>query len=183
MSMMRKIFKPGVGQRPARFTAAYFNATVAGYRGDLVVWDTTAPASQGSSGVLAGETLGANDFIFVKIADAAALVGNQAGIIEGPTIGYKDGATAITNDTIVIVQTWGVHENVWANATTPVATDMLNVGATTGEVTRAAAGTVAATAIADGAIVAIALKAATTDHVRGTVATEENVVAFVRCDF
>ena len=179
MTMMRKLFRPAAGQRHAAYVAAYVNGSTI-YRGDLVAWDTTAPASQGSSGVLAGQTLGANDFLFV--AAPPTTCGIQAGIVEGNYVSDRVQATALTNDTVIVIQTWGVHDNVWCDATGAAGSN-LTVAATTGESTLVAAWAKTVTNIADAALVGVVLTASATTHTRGTVATEEGCCAFVRCAF
>ena len=125
MSMARKLFRPGQGQVPARFAAFRLNGTAA-YRGDVVMLDTTAPGSQGASGVVDGKTLGANDFIYVVSTtlpanEATIGQGAVAGVIEGKGVGDRNTTTALTDDGIVIVQVAGVHEQVWMSANTGVA--------------------------------------------------------------
>jgi len=185
MSMMRKLFRPGKGQTPARYTTAFVNGTAV-YSGDLVCWDITAPTSQGSSGVLAGQTLGANDFIFVILPPAAALgaQGLQAGIVRGPSLDAQAGATAMTNDDIAVIQTWGVCDRVWVDSTDTAAGNMLLTGATTGECTRALATAVNGTdaTTGEGTLVGCALTA-DASGTRGTATTEEFATAFIRCDF
>ena len=185
MSMMRKLFKPGKGQNVAQFTAAYVNGTGV-YRGDLVCWDITAPTSQGASGVLAGETLNANDFIFVILppsTDAEGSAGCQAGIVEGTTVGFRDGTTAMTNDRIAIVQTYGVHHNVWVDSTDATAGALLGTGATTGESTFLAPTDAIGTdsTIGAGVVHGFALTADAATHIRATETTEEGVTGFVKC--
>jgi hypothetical protein len=183
--MMRKLFKPGKGQKVAQYVAAYVNGTAV-YRGDLVCWDFTAPTDQGSSGVLAGETLGAKDFIFVILPPAAAAgaAGLQAGIVEGKTIGDRvQSAVVSAGDTIAIVQTYGVHDNVWVDSTDTVAGALLGTGATTGESTLLLATDAIGTdsTIGEGVVHGFALTADATTHVRGTTTNEEGVVGFVKC--
>jgi len=187
--MLRDIFKPGKGQVPARFIAAYVNGSAV-YRGDLVCWDITAPTDQGSSGVLAGETLATDDFIFVILPPAtdAAAQGLQAGVIEGTHVGDRRlGATAnvLINDKIAIVQTWGVHDNVWVDSSSTTKGSLLTTGATTGECTWMLATDANGTdaTIGVGGIVGFALTDDATTHVRAASTTEEGCVAFIRCDF
>ena len=187
--MLRKLFKPGKGQVPQRFIAAYVNGSAV-YRGDLVCWDITAPTDQGSSGVLAGQTLATDDFIYVILppAAAAAAQGLQAGIIEGTHVGDRKPsitANVLINDKIAIVQTWGVHQNTWVDSGSTTAGNLLVTGATTGESTRALAtdanGTDATLGV--GGIVGFALTADWATHYRAAATTEEACVSFVRCDF
>lgn len=176
MSMMRKIFRPGAGQVPQRFIAAFVNATTS-FRGDVAIWDTTAPTSQGSSGVLEGKTLGTSDFIFVTIAPATASnsYGLLAGVYEGNTIGSKDTVNNFANDSCVIVQTWGVHDNVGCVDDTVAAGALLTMSTVAGQCTDAASSTLV------GGLVGVALTADST-YTRGTVTTANKVTAFVRCD-
>jgi len=187
--MLRKIFKPGKGQVPARFVAAYVNGSAV-YRGDLVCWDITAPTDQGASGVLAGETLGTNDYIFVILPPnaAAAAQGLQAGVIEGTHVGDRRlGTTAnvMLNDKIAIVQTWGVHENVWVDSGSTVSGNLLGTGATSGECTMLLATDAngADSTIGVGNLVGFALSDDATTHYRASATTEQGCVAFIRCDF
>ena len=184
MSMLRKIFKPGAGQVHQRFIVAYLNGA-SNYRGDLVIWDTTAPTSQGASGVLRGETLGSNDFIFVKSDDTANnKVGLQAGIIEGKAVGDRDTVNALANDDICVVQTYGVHTQIFCLDDTVAAGAILTTESTeAGSVADVAVTTVVGTDSTQGVgtLVGVALAADTT-FTRGT-ATQECVTGFVRCDF
>lgn len=125
MSMSRKLFRPKPGSVPARFAAFRLNGT-ANYRGDVVFIDTTAPTSQGASGVVDGLTMtAAQDFIFVKsasVANGATITqGAVAGVIEGRSIGDRNTTTALDDDGVVIVQVAGVHTAVWMSATTGIA--------------------------------------------------------------
>jgi len=187
--MLRKLFKPGKGQKPARFIAAYVNGTTV-YRGDLVCWDAlTDPTDQGSSGVLAGQTLGTADYLHVIAPPAAAAgaQGLQAGIVEGNRVGdRRPSATAnvLLNDNIAIVQTYGVHSNTWVDSTDTAAGDLLGTGATTGESTLLAGATLvhASGTFGEGMFVAFALTDDWETHTRAGSTTEEACVAFVRCD-
>ena len=186
--MHRKIFKPGKGQTVERFTAAYVNgATV--YPGDLVCWDVTAPTDQGSSGVLAGETLGTGDFIYVILPPAAAAVaqGLQAGIVRGPGVQQGSPNTAIGDDKLAIIQTWGVCATAWVDSTDTAAGDLLLTGATTGELTRCASADIAttvnaATGTLDGSMLC-AFALAADAAVERAATSEQFAPVFVRCDF
>lgn len=183
--MMRKIFRPGAGQVPQRFIAAYNNGTLA-YRGDTMIWDTTAPASQGSSGVLAGQTLGASDFIFVTYNPATSTAyGLQAGIAEGLFVGDKNVSTALPNDGIIIVQTYGIHQHTNTDATSAAGDKLVISGNAT---FTGMAHVIAATATINASdlgtqLVGISMTAAAATGTRGTVTTNAQCVAFVRCDF
>lgn len=188
MGMTRKIFRPGVGQTPARFTSAFLNGATC-YAGDLVCWDITAPTSQAFNG--ATDTLGATDYIYVIHPPAAAAAANglQAGILQGDGINRDSAvgtANLLTNDQLVIVQTWGVAPDVFAVTSTDSAAGiMLVTGATTGAVTQVlATDAIAATdQTLFGGLVGFALNAQATDHSRGATATEPGLDMFVRCDF
>jgi len=177
MSMIKTLFRPGKGRRPGRFIAAVFNAGTAGYRGDVVMWDNTAPTSQGSSGVLEGDTLGVNDFIYVQLTTATIADGQglQAGILEGTKIGDTDTVTTIPDDSIAIVQTFGVHETVRTVATV-VTTSQLSIGTIAGECAETLATDVATSAHI---IIGMPMTADST-YTRGT-ATENKVTGFIRC--
>lgn len=191
MSIARSIFRPGKGQVPQKFIRAFWNAATAGYRGDTVIWDIEAPASQGASGVLEGKTLGTDDFIYVTISatTVAGSFGRVAGVIEGPSLGSKDTATAIPDDSCVIVQTWGVHDNVRTNPTTGAAGSLLYLGTVAGALEVSLATDVATDVLITPAtdtelghlVVGLALTASAT-YTRGSVTTEDNVTAFIRCD-
>ena len=192
MSMMSRLFRPAPGNRHARYVQAFVNGTGV-YRGDLVCWDTTAPTDQGTSGVVEGKTMGVDDFLYVILppAAAAAAQGLQAGKVEGKTIrDNSSNATAQTNDAMVIVQTWGVAEDVWVDDTLCDAGTFLTTAATTGEWTTAAVAADVATlvngtdsAIGEGKFCGVGLGADTAVWVRGTVTNEESAPAFIRCDF
>lgn len=185
---MRKLFRPGQGQRPAKYCAWFINGT-ASYRGDSVILDATAPTSQGSSGVLEGKTLGAADFVFVTPSAATTTSdwGLQAGVIEGPCVGHKDTVTAMTNDTVVVVQTWGIHDKVQVSSTDTAASSKLYIsdGTAAGAgvaIYAAATATLGTDGYPASPLMGISM---TTDatYTRGTVATAKYAVAFVRCDF
>lgn len=194
MSIGRRLFRPGVGQTPARYTSAYMNGTAA-YTGDLVVWDTTAPASQGATaGTIDGKSAGALDFVYVILPPAAALntIGLQAGIAQSTTGGLgrspsNGTANAISDDALVVIQTQGVCGDVFAvSNTVSTAGDLLILGATTGAVTQinATDDMVGATTVESGNdLVGFLLTTQATDHNRGATATEPGVDIFVRCDF
>jgi len=176
MSMMRKLFRPGKGAVPQRFIAAFVNATTS-FRGDLAVWDTTAPTDQGSSGVLEGKTLGANDFFFVTICPATASnsYGLLAGVCEGTHIGDTNTVSNFPDDSLVIVQTWGVHDTVRTADDTVAAGALLIASTTAGACADAASSTL------EGGLAGVALTVDTT-YTRGTVTTANKVTGFVRCD-
>lgn len=192
MSMMSTLFRPGKGKTVGRYVAAFVNGAAV-YRGDLVCWDVTAPASQGASGVLENQTLGTSDFVFAILPPAAANAaqGLQAGCVRGKTINDPaSNATAQADDSIIIIQTWGVCDLAWVSATTCDPGTFLTTGATTGEFTVAAIAADVATVInatnstfGEARLAAIALTADSTDHVRGTATAEERATIFVRCDF
>jgi hypothetical protein len=176
MSMMHKLFRPRPGHRPQRFCAAFVNGTTS-YRGDVAVWDTTAPTSQGASGVLEGRTLRANDFIYVTIAPATASnsYGRLAGVYEGTTIGDTDTVNNLADDACVIVQTWGVHDTVRTVDATVATGALLTMSTTAGAAADGASSTL------EGGMVGVALTEDTT-YTRGTATTENKVTGFIRCD-
>lgn len=184
MSMMRKLFRPGAGQVVQRFTAAFVNATTS-YRGDVAVWDSTAPTDQGSSGVLEGKTLGANDFVYVTICPATAVnsFGILAGVYEGPNVGNRSSVTNFADDSLAIIQTWGVHENVRTADDTVAAGALLYVSTTAGACADIPATDIDSTVSTYSAtgLVGVALTADTT-YTRGTD-TSYCVTGFVRCDW
>lgn len=194
MSMMHKLFRPGKGAVHARFTTAYVNntntsGTDAVYPGDLVCWDTTAPTSQGASGVVGGKTLGATDFVFVILPPAAAALaaGLQAGIVQGNTNGLSRnaGSDLMEGDQLCIVQTWGVCPDIYAvTYASSAAGCLLRTGATTGAVTQLLATAADATTVAGPTSnCGFALNAQATDHARETLTTAIGLDAFIRCDF
>jgi len=187
MSMTRKIFRPGIGQTPARYISAFLNGATC-YAGDLVCWDTTAPTSQAFNG--ATNTLGTMDFIYVKHPPAASSTahGLQAGILTGDTITRKSSsgtANILSDDQLVVVQTWGVCTDVFAvTSTDSEAGILLTLGATTGAVTQVDATAAEATTVGGSVtVVGFALTAQATDHDRGATATEPGLDMFVRCDW
>ena len=176
MSMMRKIFRPGAGAVHKRFVAAFVNATTS-YRGDAAIWDSTPPTDQGASGVLEGKTLGANDFIYVTICPAtiANSHGLHAGVYEGKSIGDTDTVNNLLDDSLAIVQTWGIHDTVRTVDDTVAAKALLIASTTAGALADAATSTL------EGQMVGVAMTADTT-YTRGT-ATAYCVTGFVRCDY
>lgn len=178
MTMERKLFRPGAGQKHSRFVAALCTNTDV-YRGDFVIWDAKATPTAITWG---GVTLGANDFIFVNTeATAADKLGRGAGIVVGTNVSNTDTTTAITAATtgaLVIVQTWGVFDT-HANTVdaTVAATDLLLTTATVaGELADAT------TATDDGTLVAISLSTDAT-YTRGEATDNTGVTCFVRCDW
>jgi hypothetical protein len=183
MSMMRKLFRPGKGQVPQRFTSAFVNGTAV-YPGDLVCWDITAPTDQGASGVLEGKTLGSTDYIFVILppAAAAAAAGLQAGLVRGDSIEFGSPATAQTNDKLAVIQTWGVAATAWVDSTDTAAGNLLGTGATTGEWTRLLATDAIGTDSTIGESVVCGFALAADSAVTRATTSEEYAPIFVRCD-
>lgn len=184
MSIAARIFRPGAGKRHERFTSAYVNGTGV-FRGDLVTWDVLAPASQGASGVIGSETLGANDFVFVTLAAATLTQGLAAGCVRGRTFNDQtSNATALTDDSIIHIQTWGVCDTAWVSSTDTAAGDLLVTGATTGEFTRLTVASANATnaTFGIGQLAGVAMTVDSTDHIRGTATAEERATIWVRCD-
>lgn len=170
----RRIFRPGKGAVAGLFSPFRVNGTAV-YRGDFVVWDTTAPTSQGSSGVLDGQTLGTDDFIFCRTVDTVANgLGLGAGVVEGRSMGDRDSATALSDDGIAIVQVYGVHATVQTVDDTVAAGALLTAGTVAGAMADGASAT------DDMAVWAVALTA-DRQYTRGTVATMNAVVGLVRC--
>lgn len=183
MGMIRKLFRPGAGQKSQHYTAAFVNGTAV-YRGDFVVWDTTAPTSQGSSGVLEGKTLGANDFIFVTQSTSTLACGVGAGVVEGKSIGNRDTATAMTNDNIAIIQNWGVFDtHCQVSTATAVGDVLLSYSTVAGELIGTVALAVAATNGHNGGYLQGFALTTDADYTRGTVTTINGVTAFIRCNY
>lgn len=194
MSMSRKLFRPKPGQNPARFAAYRLNGTV-NYRGDVVFLDTTAPTSQGASGVVDGLTMtDKQDFIYVKSAQVATNATTPhfavVGVIEGKTIGDRNTTTALDDDGVVIVQVAGVHTGVWMTSTAGVADGLAlaNSNSTLGSAIAAVGIDVAATAanLAAGLanavqLVGVILEANTVTATRGTVTTANYNPVYIRC--
>jgi hypothetical protein len=184
MSMMRKLFRPGKGQTVARYTSAFINASAATYPGDLVCWDITAPTDQGSSGVLEGKTLGSTDYLYVILppAAAAAAAGLQAGLVRGTSIEFASSTASVVDDTLAVIQTWGVAPYAWIDSGSVVAGDLLGVGATTGEWTMlyATDGIGTDSTIGESVVCGFAL-AADASRTRATTG-EQFAPIFVRCD-
>lgn len=186
MSMMRKIFRPGAGAVHKRFVAAFVNATTS-FRGDVAIWDKTAPTDQGTSGVLEGKTLGANDFIYVTIAPATAAnsIGVLAGVYEGKGISDTDTVNYFPDNSLAIVQTWGIHEKVRTVDDTVAAGALLYMSTDAGACADVAASTVIGTdAVNGGALgmIGVAMTASAT-YTRGTDTDKNAVCAFIRCDY
>ena len=180
MSMMHKLFRPGNGNRHARYTAAVCTNTAV-FRGDSVFLDiatNTAPTDITFDGV----TLGAKDMMFITTStNAATVLGKQLGICCGKGIQDRDTTAAITGSTTVaqlaIVQTWGIYED---HANTVDAT--VAIGAHLNAGTVAAELIDATTFTATDAFFGIAISAAAT-YTRGTVTTNTGCSMWVRCDF
>jgi hypothetical protein len=181
--MMRKLFRPGAGQKPARYVAALTTATNI-YRGDCVVWDYSATPTAITWG---GVTLGAKDMVFVDLNETTITnsAGKQAGLVEGTHIGNSDTTTAITDATtgaLLVVQTWGVfddHANTVDN--TVIAGSVLVLSTVAGEMDDVIVANVA-TDITYPFMVGVSLSADAT-YTRGTATTNTGVTAFVRCDW
>ena len=183
MAMMRKLFRPGAGEKPARFIAALATNTDM-YRGDFVIWDNAAtPTAITWDGV----TLGANDFVFVN-TKATPINGLQAGLISGGDgtgggVSNTNTTTAVctaTTGSNVIVQTWGVFDNHANTASAVAATDKVLVSGA------AAAGemldlTVVGTD-SPNTLIAFTLSTSAT-YTRGTVTDNTGVTCFIRCDY
>jgi len=168
--MMRKLFRPGVGERHQNLTVAFVNGTL--YGGDVCVWDTTAPTSQAYNG--ATDTLGSNDFIYVTTSSTA--YGLAAGITLAGGGSEMDSVTAITDDNIAVIQTWGVCINCQTVDDTVAAGAGLILDATAGQLGDAALGT----DTIDGSVVGVAL---TADYTfTRAAATVYGVTGFVRCN-
>ncbi len=186
--MFKKLFRPQPGQVPARFAAFRLNGT-ANYRGDTVIIDTTAPTSQGATGVLDGKTMTAGqDFLYVKsasIANGATINQFQAaGIIEGKSIGDRNTTTALDDDGVVIVQVAGVHTAAWMSATTGIADWIaLADSASTLGAARPIVGVGVTTdaGIFGSFMVGIILGSNATTGTRGTVTTTSFCPIWVRC--
>ncbi len=184
MSMTRKLFRPGAGQRHQEFRAYFAEETI--YPGDLCSLTIIAPALQGpaADGVLEGKTLDGEDFIYVQGLDTGdtPASGNQVGIATGAKIeppgGYADVINdSVTADNLIIVQYAGIHPMVQVNDTDVLAGDWITGGGNPGE------GSATATvATGDGEIVAMALS---TDvkYARAAAADQDGVIALVRCNF
>lgn len=188
--MTRSVFRPGKGATTSKFIAAYCNGTAV-YRGDFVVWDTTAPTSQGSSGVVNGETLGATDFIYVTTSTTTAgSIGKGAGVVEGggaigTGIGNRNTTTAVGDDKIAICMTYGVFSTHCQCDTATAAGDLLLAASTVaGQLIDSAAPTsaVLTNSANDGAIAAFVMVTDAT-YTRATVTTTKGCTAFIRCDW
>jgi len=180
MSMMHKLFRPGNGQRHARYTAAVCTNTAV-FRGDSLFWDITTDVAP-TDITFDGVTQGAKDFVFVTTSTAAVTVlGMQAGICCGKGIQDRDTTAAITSSTTVgqlcVVQTWGVFED-HANTVDATVVAGAHMLASTVAAELADATTFAATDVFFG----LAISADAT-YTRGTVTTNTGVSMWVRCDF
>ena len=182
MSMSRKIFRPGAGQTHQNFIVAF--AEVATYPNDLVGLSTTAPASQGSSGVLEGKTLGDYDYIYADLMDTNATdgafsVGTQLGVCVGKSINAVSDRTNVINDvvaadTLMVIQNWGITRLVYCDATV-AAGAVLTTGTTEAAVTDAT------TSLLQNHV---GLAMATQETYSRAAATDvQGVPAFIRCNF
>lgn len=174
----RQIFRPAVGQAHAKYVAAYLNNTnasgvTASYRGDVVVWDTTAPTSQGASGVLDGQTLGATDFIYVT-PTTTATDRLPAGYLEGRTVGDTVTSVPLVDDTLIVVQIAGLFRNHAWVLNAGAARQVLNTHTVSGQSANAAA-----TTNDDGAITAVQMNAVA-NYTRD--ATQSGCTIWVKCD-
>lgn len=185
--MARKFFIPKAGQTHARYAAFRLNSTLA-YRGDVCWLDTLAPASQGpaSDGVLAGETLGANDFIYAKTCVAVATTATTPlyhglGFIEGLRIGDRDTTTLLPNDGVIIVQVAGVFKDHAAVTAAPAVGDVLKWNGNSTLGCALSATIITATLASQNAfIVGVALTTGAT-YVRAAVTNAAGCTAWVRC--
>lgn len=195
MSLSRKLFRPKPGQVPARFAAFRLNGTI-NYRGDVMFLDTTAPTSQGASGVVDGLTMTDKmDFLYVKSASVATGAATSphfavVGAIEGRTVGDRNTTTALDDDGVVIVQVAGVHQAVWMTSTAGAADGLAfansanTLGSAIAGVGLDVAATVAnlAAGLGNSAfVVGVILEANTVTATRGTVTTANYNPIWIRC--
>ena len=192
--MSRKLFRPKPGQTPARFQAFRLNGAV-NYRGDVVFLDTTAPTSQGASGVVDGLTMtDKQDFFYVKSASVATNAASPqcavVGVIEGRTVGDRNTTTALDDDGVVIVQVAGVHAQTWVTSTSGAADGLVfaNSANSLGSGVIGVGIDIAATAanLAAGLsnltqVVGVILEANTVTATRGTVTTANYNPVWIRC--
>ena len=186
MSMVRSLFRPGKGQKVSRYIQAFINGAAA-YHGDFVVWDTTAPTTQGTSGVVDGKTLGTNDYVYVVQSTAIATGTNRgAGLIEGRTIGDRNTTTALTDDQLVIVQTYGVFDdNCFLSASSTTRGDILFASSTVAGQLIVSAAVTATDSTNDRNnewMVGFTL-GPTATYTRAAVTNANGATVFIRCDF
>jgi hypothetical protein len=133
------------------FTTAYSDGVI--YPADWVSLSTTAPASQGSSGVIAGETLTAFDYVECTLWDADNLgCGTLClGVVMGKSIGSVSNWENVTADVladgdICTIQSKGVHPQ-GSQADTGLLGDYLVASTTASEPLNAASAAITISAI------------------------------------
>lgn len=180
MSIIRSLFRPGQGQTLASYTAAVADATM--YPGDWVQLSTTAPGSQGVSGVMFGKTLAATDYLECTGLITSALgCGTLAlGVVMGKAIGSVKNYADVSGDLLVdqdvaIIQNWGIHPNA-SGADTAVLGDYLQASATIYEPVNGVSGTVTGSLRPLGVCMATAAT-----YKRVAAADTEGCVTFVHC--
>jgi hypothetical protein len=137
MSIARSLFRPRRGQTVAKYTAAVSDGVI--YPGDWVALSTVVPTSQGVSGVMFGETLGATDYLECTLTALANLGSGYLtlGVCMGKGIGAVSNWANVTSQVladqdIAIIQSWGVHP-AGRQLTGGVLGDYLTITAVTGE--------------------------------------------------
>lgn len=118
MSNAKSVFRPGKGQVIESFTAAFSSEAM--YPGALVCINTLIPTSQGSSGVIEGQTLAALDYIECQMAaeDVAGAEACMLGSVRGKSIDAVQDwsqllAHVLADGDLAIIQNWGVHPGIW----------------------------------------------------------------------
>lgn len=175
-SLTKSLFRPGKGSTIAQYTCAVADGVI--YPADWVSLATTAPTSQGASGVFEGQTLALTDFIEASLMDTD--VAGHEGLALGVVMGKGIGSVAawsnvlphvLADGDIMIIQNWGIHPQ-GRQVASGVAGDQLAPSATAGEPTNS---TTVAVADVGNCMVA------TATYQRATAADEDGSVVFVKC--
>ena len=164
----------------ASYTSAVADAAM--YPGDWVQLSTTAPGSQGVSGVMFGKTLAATDYLECTGLITTALgCGTLAlGVVMGKSIGAVSNwtdvtANALADQDVAVIQNWGIHPNA-SGADTAVLGDYLQASSTAYEPVNSVSGTVTGSLRPLGVVMATAAT-----YKRITAADTEGCVTFVHC--
>lgn len=180
MPMSRKLFRPGAGSVLAKYTAAIADAAI--YPGDWVQLSTTAPGSQGVSGVVGGKTLGTADYVeCTGLLTTALGCGSLAlGVVMGRSIGAVANWTSVTANVLAdqdlcIIQSWGIHPNA-SGADSAVLGDYIQASSTIYEPVNGVSGTVTGSLRPLG-VAMIASSA----YTRAAANDTEGCVTFVTC--
>jgi len=179
-NMSRRLFRPGAGSVIASYTSAISDGVI--YPGDWVQLSTTAPGSQGVSGVVGGKTLSATDYVECTLLVTTALgCGTLAlGVVMGKSIGDVSNWTNVTSKVLAdqdlcVIQNRGIHPNA-AGADSAVLGDYLQASTTAGEPVNGVSGTVTGSLRPLGVVMATSVA-----YTRAAANDTEGAVTFVSC--